>query len=125
MITIRQIWHCSICGNTVEAVFGGKGELVCCNQPMKLLAENTEEAAYEKHIPVVHDMGDHIKVEVGSVHHPMEEKHYIAFVEVLTKDKVCRHEFKPGDTPVCEFPAKMADVISVREYCNLHGLWKA
>ncbi|MDD3535809.1 MAG: desulfoferrodoxin [Candidatus Cloacimonetes bacterium] len=125
MIALREVWHCQICGNTVEAVFGGKGELVCCGQPMNLLAENTVDAAYEKHIPVVNDMGDHIKVEVGSVPHPMEEKHYIAFIEVITEKKVCRHELKPGDAPVAVFPVKMSDVISVREYCNLHGLWKA
>jgi len=125
MIALREVWHCPICGNTVEAVFGGPGELVCCGEPMKLLKENTVDAAKEKHVPVVTDLGNSIKVEVGSVPHPMEEKHYIAFVEVLTKKKVYRHEFKPGEAPVAEFPVKHAEVESVREYCNLHGLWKA
>jgi superoxide reductase len=124
MIAIRQIWHCPICGNTVEAVFGGKGELVCCGEPMNLLEGNTVDAAKEKHVPVVTEQGDSIKVEVGSVHHPMEEKHYIAFIEVLTEKKVYRHELKPGEAPVAEFPVKKADVKEVREYCNLHGLWK-
>lgn len=125
MIALREVWYCKLCGNTVEAVMGGKGELVCCGQPMILLEEQTEDSAYEKHVPVVTDMGDSIKVEVGSVAHPMEEKHYIVFIEVLTEKKVCRHEFKPGEAPVAEFPVKMSDVITVREYCNIHGLWKA
>nr|MDK2850499.1 superoxide reductase [Candidatus Cloacimonadota bacterium] len=124
MIAIRQIWHCPICGNTVEAVFAGQGELVCCGKPMQLLEGNTVDAAKEKHIPVVTEQGATIKVEVGSVHHPMEEKHYIAFIEVLTAKKVYRHELKPGDAPVAEFPVKKADVKEVRAYCNLHGLWK-
>ncbi len=87
MITLRQVWHCPICGNVVEAVYAGQGELVCCGEPMKLLKENTVDAAKEKHVPVVTDLGNSIKVEVGSVPHPMEEKHYIAFVEVITAKK--------------------------------------
>ena len=85
MTKLREIYHCALCGNVTEVVFTGGGELVCCGQPMNLLVENTEEAAYEKHIPVITDMGDKIKVAVGSVPHPMEEKHYIAFVEVITE----------------------------------------
>lgn len=125
MIALREIWRCPLCGNTVEAVFGGQGELVCCGEPMKLMVENTVDAAKEKHVPVVTDLGGKIRVEVGSVHHPMEEKHYIAFVEVLTSKKVYRHEFVPNEEPVVEFPVTMEEVEAVREYCNLHGLWKA
>ncbi len=125
MIAIREVWHCEICGNTVVAVFGGQGELVCCGEPMELLDEQTEDATNEKHVPVVTDLGNSIKVVVGSVPHPMLEKHYVAFIEVLTKKKVYRHEFKPGDAPEAEFPVKMSEVEAVREYCNLHGLWKA
>ena len=125
MITLRQIWHCEICGNVVETVYGGDGELVCCGQPMNLLEEQTQDAAKEKHVPVVTDQGNSIKVEVGSVPHPMEEKHYVVCIEVLTAKKVYRHELKPGDAPAAEFPVKKADVESVREYCNIHGLWKA
>lgn len=125
MITLRQVWHCEICKNTVEAVFGAYGELVCCGQPMVLLEEFTQDATTEKHVPVVTDLGDSIKVEVGTVPHPMEEKHYVVFIEVLTKKKVYRHELKPGEAPVAEFPVKISEVESVREYCNIHGLWKA
>ncbi len=125
MTELRQVYHCKKCGNLVEVLFTGPGELVCCGEPMIHLAGNTEEAAYEKHIPVVEDLGDSIKVLVGSVPHPMEEKHYISMIEVCTQKKVLRHELKPGEAPEAVFPVKKADVITVREYCNLHGLWKA
>jgi len=84
MIALRQMWHCPICGNVVEVIYVGGGELVCCGQPMQLLKENTVDAAVEKHIPVVTDLGDKIEVSVGSIPHPMEEKHYITCIEVLT-----------------------------------------
>lgn len=125
MVELRQIWHCPICGNVVEVVFVGGGELVCCGKPMELLVGNTVDAAKEKHIPVITDLGDMIEVSVGSVPHPMEEKHYIAFIEVLTAKKVLRKELKPGMEPKCKFPVKMENVLEVREYCTLHGLWKA
>jgi len=124
MIALRQIWHCTICGNTVEAVYAGDGELVCCGQPMNLLKGNTVDAAKEKHVPVMTDLGTQIEVSVGSVAHPMEEKHYIAFIEVVTKNKIHRHELKPGKEPMAIFYVKKEDVLEVREYCNLHGLWK-
>lgn len=125
MIALRQIWHCPICGNVVEVVFVGGGTLVCCGHPMELLEGNTVDAAKEKHVPVVTDLGDKIEVAVGSVAHPMEEKHYITFIEVLTEKKVFRKELKPGMEPKAVFRVKMEKVIGVREYCNLHGLWKA
>ncbi|HOU25796.1 MAG TPA: desulfoferrodoxin FeS4 iron-binding domain-containing protein, partial [Candidatus Cloacimonas sp.] len=97
MIALRQLWRCAICGNVVEVTYVGGGELVCCGQPMYLLQENTVDAATEKHLPVVKDLGDKIEVSVGSVPHPMEEKHYIVFIEVLTDKKVLRKELKPGE----------------------------
>jgi len=110
----------------VETLFAGEGELVCCGQPMNLLKENSVDAAKEKHVPVVTDLGDNkVKVAVGSIPHPMEEKHYIAFVEVVTEKKVLRHEFKPGDAPEATFKVKFEKILYVREYCNLHGLWKS
>ncbi len=124
MTAIRQIYHCPICGNLVEVLFPGGGELVCCGEPMKLLAGNTVDAAKEKHVPVMTDLGGKIKVAVGSVPHPMEEKHYISMIEVLTATDVLRHELKPGDAPEAIFPIAAAEVLEVREYCNLHGLWK-
>jgi len=124
MIALRQLWRCPVCGNVVEVIFVGGGELVCCGQPMQLLQENTVDASLEKHIPVVTDLGDKIEVAIGSIPHPMEEKHYITSIEVLTEKKVLRKELKPGDEPKAKFCVKMENVLAVREYCNVHGLWK-
>ena len=119
-----QIYKCDLCGNIVEVVHGGAGELVCCGQPMELFAENTVDAAKEKHVPVVEKIDGGYKVKVGSVAHPMEEKHYIEFVEIIADGKVYRQYLNPGDTPEA-FLAIDADRVTAREYCNLHGLWKA
>ena len=124
MTNQKEIYKCNICGNIVEVIHDGAGELVCCGQPMEHLEGNTVDAAKEKHVPVVTDLGDKIEVSVGSVAHPMEEKHYIAFIEVLTEKKVYRKELKPGQEPKAKFPVKLEKVLEVREYCNLHGLWK-
>jgi superoxide reductase len=125
MIELRQLYHCPICGNVVEVTFVGGGELVCCGKPMELLVGNTVDAATEKHVPVLLDLGDKVKVTVGSVPHPMEEKHYITMIEVLTAKKVLRRELQPGEAPEATFCVKPEKVIEVREYCNIHGLWKA
>jgi len=125
MTELRQIYHCPLCGNVTEVLYTGEGELVCCGRTMILLIENSVDAAKEKHVPVVTDLGGKIKVAVGSIPHPMEEKHYIAMIEVLTEKMVYRCELKPGDEPVAEFPVALNEVLTVREYCNLHGLWKA
>ena len=119
-----QIYKCEICGNIVEILHEGKGELVCCGEPMKLYAENTVDAAKEKHVPVVEKVSGGVKVTVGSVLHPMEEKHYIEWIEIIADGKVYRQFLKPGDVPEATFNVDAQD-ISVREYCNLHGLWKA
>jgi len=119
-----QIYKCEICGNIVEVLHEGKGELVCCGKPMKLFTENTEDAAKEKHVPVVERISGGIKVTVGSVPHPMEEKHYIEWIEVIADGRAYRQFLKPGDTPEAVFTVD-AQNISVREYCNVHGLWKA
>lgn len=119
-----QIYKCEICGNIVEVLHEGVGELVCCNQPMKLRKENTVDAAQEKHVPVVKKTVDGIIVQVGSIPHPMEEKHYIEWIEIIADGEVYRHFLKPGDKPEALFKIK-TEVISAREYCNLHGLWKS
>ncbi|MGE5449808.1 MAG: desulfoferrodoxin, partial [Methanomassiliicoccales archaeon] len=93
------IYKCEICGNIVEVLHEGKGELVCCGQPMKLQEANTVEAAYEKHIPVVERTDAGILVKVGSIAHPMLDEHYIEWVEVIFDNRVCRHDFKPGEVP--------------------------
>jgi superoxide reductase len=106
-----------------EVLHEGKGELVCCKQPMKLLVENTVDAAKEKHVPVVEKTAEGIKVKVGSVAHPMEEKHYIEWIEIIADGKAYRQFLKPGDTPEVTFNIA-AEQVTAREYCNLHGLWK-
>ena len=118
-----QVYKCEICGNIVEVLHDGKGELVCCGQPMKLFVENTVDAAREKHVPVVEKTASGAKVKVGSVAHPMEEKHYIEWIEVIADEKAYRQFLKPGVEPEATFDVK-AEKITAREYCNLHGLWR-
>jgi superoxide reductase len=132
---LRDIYRCEICGNVVEIINEGAVSLVCCNQPMNKLESKTQDQGLEKHVPVVEETetcpcgcGSEncgIKVKVGSVEHPMEEKHYITLIEVLTKDKVCRAELKPGMKPEACFCVKREDIVEVREFCNVHMLWKA
>jgi superoxide reductase len=118
-----QVYKCEICGNIVEVVHGGKGQLVCCNQPMKLMEENKVDASLEKHVPVIEKTGDGVKVKVGSVAHPMEEKHFIEWIELIVDGKVYRQFLVPGQAPEAVFPVKDDNVVA-REYCSLHGLWK-
>jgi len=119
-----QVFKCDICGNIVEVLHGGKGVLVCCNEPMKLLTENTVDASREKHVPVIERRDDGIVVRVGSVAHPMEEKHYIEWIQVIVDGAVYRRFLKPGDAPEAFFPI-MGESVTAREYCNVHGLWKS
>jgi superoxide reductase len=119
-----EIYKCDLCGSMVEVLHGGEGELVCCGQPMKLMKENTVDAAKEKHIPVMEKTGDGILVKVGSVAHPMEEKHFIEWIELIADGKAYRQFLKPGEKPEALFTIK-ADKVTLREYCNLHGVWKA
>ena len=119
-----QVYKCDVCGNIVEVMHAGGGELVCCGQPMKLFKENSVDAAKEKHVPVIEKTADGFKVKVGSVAHPMEEKHWIEWVELIVDGKVYRQFLKPGQAPEAVFCIK-ADTVTAREYCNLHGLWKA
>lgn len=123
-----QVYKCEICGNIVEMLHEGVGELVCCGQPMKLLVENTVDAAKEKHVPVIEKVEGGIKVKVGSVPHPMEEKHYIEWIELIADGKAYREFLKPGQAPealfcFCEKCMPQAQV-TAREHCNIHGLWK-
>ncbi|MDG4475770.1 desulfoferrodoxin [Thiovibrio frasassiensis] len=119
-----QVYKCELCGNIVEVLHGGVGELVCCGQPMTLLTENTVDAAKEKHVPVIEKVAGGYKVKVGAVAHPMEEKHHIEWIELIAGDKAYRQFLKPGDAPEAFF-AVDAPQVSAREFCNLHGLWKA
>jgi superoxide reductase len=119
-----EVYKCDLCGNIVEVLHGGAGELVCCGQPMQKFVENTVDAAKEKHVPVIEKTAEGFKVKVGEVAHPMEEKHYIEWVEVIVGGKAYRQFLKPGETPEATFCVE-ADQVTAREYCNLHGLWKA
>ena len=119
-----EVYKCEVCGNIVEVLHGGKGELVCCGQPMKLFKENTVDAAKEKHVPVVERIAGGYRVKVGSVAHPMEEKHYIEWIEVIADGVAYRYFLKPGAAPEASFKID-ANKVTAREYCNLHGLWKA
>lgn len=126
MTKLRDLYKCSICGNVVEVVHTGAPALVCCEKSMGKLEAKSEDTGNEKHVPVVEPAtGGGISVKVGSVEHPMEEKHFIRFIEVLTKDRVIRAELNPGEKPAAEFCTKPEDVLEVREYCNIHGLWKS
>jgi superoxide reductase len=118
-----EIYKCEVCGNIVEVLHGGMGELVCCGQPMKLYKENTVDAAREKHVPVVEKIAGGFKVKVGDVAHPMEEKHYIEWVEIIADGKAYRQFLNPGQAPEAVFNIE-ADQVTAREYCSLHGLWK-
>ena len=119
-----QVFKCNVCGHIIEVLHAGMGELVCCNQPMAQLVENTVDAATEKHVPVIEKTENGIKVKVGEVPHPMADDHFIEWVEVITGDNICRQFLNPGQDPEVEFQGAF-DQVSAREFCNLHGLWKA
>lgn len=119
-----EVYKCAICGNIVEIVHAGGGPLACCGEPMSQLVENTVDAAKEKHVPVI-EVGDgFVKVTVGSVPHPMEEKHYIEWIELIADGKAYRQFLKPGEVATATFNVT-ASTFTAREYCNLHGLWSA
>jgi len=118
-----EIYKCEVCGNIVEMLHEGAGELVCCGEPMKLYEANTVDAAVEKHVPVKEKAEHGIKVKVGSVAHPMTEEHHIEWIEVVADGKAYREFLKPGDAPEATFCLDAKEVV-LREYCNLHGLWK-
>ncbi|MBN2494680.1 MAG: desulfoferrodoxin [Deltaproteobacteria bacterium] len=118
-----QVYKCEVCGNIVEVLHGGAGTLVCCGQDMRLVSENTTDAATEKHVPVIEKTADGYLVTVGSTAHPMEAKHYIEWIELNADGKLCREYLEPGGKPQAAFCIQ-ADKVSAREYCNIHGLWK-
>ncbi|MGB9613797.1 MAG: desulfoferrodoxin [Candidatus Margulisiibacteriota bacterium] len=120
----KQIYKCNVCGNVVEVILVGGGELTCCKQPMQLMVENTIDASKEKHIPVIEKTVSGYLVKVGSVPHPMEEKHYIVMIELIADGFSYRKYLKPTDKPEAQFEIS-ANKVEAREYCNLHGLWKS
>lgn len=122
MTLLQEIYRCEVCGNIVEVLHTGKGKLVCCSQPMELMTENTVDASKEKHVPVVEEQNGRVKVSVGSAAHPMEEKHYIEWIQIIDGEKSCRTFLKLTDKPAAEFEC-YGGGIRGRAYCNLHGLW--
>ncbi|HOW89544.1 MAG TPA: desulfoferrodoxin [Elusimicrobiales bacterium] len=126
MPEIKEIYKCDACGNIVEVLHGGPGVLVCCGSDMRQFFENTTDAAKEKHVPVLEKNKTSFKVKVGSVPHPMEEKHFIEWIELVADGRSFRTFLKPGQAPEAEFCLCFEPKeVYVREYCNLHGLWKA
>ena len=123
--SVMQVYRCNVCGNIVEVLHQGAGELVCCDQPMELYVENTVDAAKEKHVPVIEKVDGGVKVKIGSVPHPMEEKHYIEWIELIADGHVCRQTLSPGDQPEAVFACADAEEVTARALCNIHGLWKA
>ena len=119
----KQVYKCSKCGNIVEVLRGAEGVLFCCGQPMNLLPEKTADSATEKHVPLVEKTAEGYRVTVGSTLHPMDEDHYIEWIELLTEDRSYIKFLNPGDKPVAEFCTD-ADKIRAREHCNKHGFWK-
>ena len=124
MTSLKHIYRCNVCGNITEVLHAGKGELVCCGQPMELLEEKTADVGKEKHVPIFETTAGEINVKVGDVPHPMEENHYIEWIEIITDGGSCRQFLKPGDKPeaVYEIGEKK---VTAREYCSVHGLWKS
>lgn len=124
MVERLQVYKCALCGNVVEVLTAGDGELVCCGQPMQNLTVKTADQGKEKHVPVIEKVEGGFKVKIGSVSHPMEEKHYIEWIEVISDGKAYRQFLKPGQAPEAFFCIP-ADNIVAREHCNIHGLWEA
>ena len=120
MINMNQVYKCEVCGNIVEVLHTGEGELVCCGQPMKLMSAKKEEEGTEKHLPFKEES----VIKIGEVEHPMEEGHYIEWIEIAMADgKRAKKFLKPGDKPEISCPGGKG-AISARAYCNIHGLWE-
>lgn len=122
----EKFYLCKHCGNLVEMIHASGAKIICCGDPMTGLVPNTTDAAHEKHVPVVTVSGNTVHVQVGSVPHPMEEKHYIQWIYLQTEKGMQRKDLKPGDAPEADFALAADDKpVAALAYCNLHGLWKA
>lgn len=121
-----EVYRCNVCGNIVEVQHSGQGNLVCCGQTMELMEEKREEEGNEKHLPVIEEDGDSVDIVVGEVEHPMEESHYIEWIEIITSGQkgALKKFLNPGDEPRASFNIDKEDIVAVREYCSVHGLWK-
>lgn len=122
---VGEVYKCNICGNIVEVLFVGGGELVCCAEPMEKMIEKNSDEGIEKHLPVIEETKNGVKIKIGSIPHPMGEEHYIMWIEIWGKDdRLARKYLKPGDAPEAEFNRKISEIAFARELCNVHGLWK-
>ena len=124
MTQLHQIYKCDICGNIVQLAHAGADALVCCGEPMILQEEQTADFTTEKHVPVIEKQANGYLVKVGSVPHPMEEKHYIEWIELLADGVSYRRFLQPGDKSEAFFCID-AELVSAREYCNIHKLWRS
>ena len=124
MTNLNEIYKCNVCGNMVEVLHTGIGTLVCCGQPMELLKEITNDTGLEKHVPVIEETDKGVKIKIGSIPHPMEEKHFIEWIEVITQNKIARKKLSPGQPPEADFKYPKEAIVKVRIYCNVHGLWR-
>ncbi|MDC7226570.1 MAG: desulfoferrodoxin [Spirochaetales bacterium] len=125
MAANKEVYKCNHCGIIAEVVHAGGGEMICCGEPMELLEEKTADSSTEKHVPVIEKIDGGYSVTVGSTLHPMLDEHYIEWIELSYGKKVCRKQLAPGDDPKAKFLVGHHDGVSAREYCNVHGLWKA
>ena len=123
-MTKVKFFVCSHCGNMVEMVQDSGVPIICCGEPMNEIVANTVDASQEKHVPVVKMDGSKVVVEVGSVPHPMEVEHHIAWIYLETSKGAQKKTLKPGDAPTASFVLEGEELVAVYEYCNLHGLWK-
>ncbi len=124
MTELKQVYRCTVCGNIVEVVNAAGGTLSCCDQPMKLMKENSQDGALEKHVPVIEKIDGGYKVKVGEVEHPTLPEHHILWIELVTENQILRKYLNAGEKPEAIFMTDATNVYA-REYCNLHGLWKS
>lgn len=123
MAEVGMIYRCEVCGQVIEVIHSGVGTLVCCDQNMEEMVPKTEDEEKEKHVPVVEKTSGGVKVKIGVAPHPMEEEHYIEWIQVIVDGRSCRKSLKPGDAPEAEFQLS-GEKMEVFELCNIHGVWK-
>lgn len=125
MTEVGNVYHCEKCGKIVDVLFDGAGKLSCCNQLMVLLKSQTKDYATEKHVPYIEKVEGGVLVKVGKeTAHPMEEKHYISYIEICADGILMRKYLNPGDKPEAYFKTDAKEIIA-RELCNIHGVWKS
>jgi superoxide reductase len=119
-----EMYKCNHCGNIVQIFVGDGAPLVCCGEEMALLEEFTDDVTTEKHVPYIEEIEDGYRVRIGkNQDHPMIEKHYIMWIELIVGNRIYRKELLPHEEPEAIFKIEKADQVIAREYCNIHGLW--